>query len=230
VIDDSPAKILYNTDGYELSIKNNSVSNASQSGIIIAGYDGSNHRFIRVDNQGYLQYVQKESPTFTTVAASIVIGNNKSMISIANSSSSAICKIQEIYVVNVQSAAVTGILGTFELRRITSHSGGTTVSNISTLDTLDTLDSNITIRTNSTVSGENSSLLWRSIFSTDEWGTGNLDTESNDHSLQVFFPIFSKKTSGTKPIVLRNNEGLNLKFATNSSSGSFDIMIVFTQE
>jgi hypothetical protein len=229
VIDDSPAKILFNTDGYEVSIKDGASSNVNQSGIIVAGFDGSNYRFIRVDSQGYLQLSQKEAATFTTVAPNITIGNNKSMLSVTNAGSN-ICKIQEIYLVNVQATAVTGILGTFELRRISSHSAGTVITNISTLDTADTFDSNITIRTNSTVAGESSVLLWRSLFSTDEWGPGALDTESNDHSRQTFFPIFSKKTSGTKPIVLRNNEGLNIKFATNSTAGSFDIMLVFTQE
>lgn len=44
-------------------------------------------------------------------------------------------------------------------------------------------------------------------------------------------PVFSRKTNaGTKALVLRQNEGATVKFATNSSAGSFDILLVFTQE
>jgi hypothetical protein len=172
----------------------------------------------------------EEKPTFTALATSIAIGNNKSMLSILNTSSSVITKILEIYVVNVQTTAVTGVVGNFELRRITGHSAGTQITLIEKLDLSDALDSNTTVRTGGTVSGESTSLLWRSYFSTDEWGTGTLDMEGNEHISQIMFPIFGKRSPAQKPIYLRQNQGLTVKFATNSTAGSFDVMIVMTQE
>jgi hypothetical protein len=146
------------------------------------------------------------------------------------SSSGVTIKIHEIFLVNVKTSAVTGVTCTFELRRITGHSSGTAITDIEELETSDALDSDVTIRTNSTVSGESTALLWRSIFSTDEWGTGTLDVEGLDQVFQTMFPIYARKTNSTKPITLLEGEGLTLKCATNTTTGSFDIMVVFTQE
>ncbi len=53
---DSPAAILFNTDGYQVSVKNNTAIVANTSAIIAAGKDGTTSRFIAVNSDGY-QYV-----------------------------------------------------------------------------------------------------------------------------------------------------------------------------
>ena len=198
--------------------------------VVIGGWDGTDVVRLRLNANGTVATSAAEFPTFTTAGAGISVANNKSMISVFNADATFLAKIHEIYVINVQTSAVTGVTGVFELRRITSHSGGTLLTPTS-MDTADTLDSDITVRTGATVGGESASLMWRSLFSTDEWGPGTADTESNDHIFQTMHPVFSRKThGGTKPLVLRQNEGVTVKFATNSSAGTFDILIVFTQE
>lgn len=224
--------------------------------LLIAGSDGTNARNIRtaVDGairidptgttsqpindaggsitiDGTITTIEKEYATFTALATNIDIGNNKSMFSIVNASGSlVVIKISAIYIVNVRTSATTGVTGIFELRRIVNHSGGTQISNIETFDSIDTLNGSITIRTGSTVNSESSNLLWRSVFSTDEWGPGTIDVESNDHIFQTMFPFLNRQDYSNKLITLRANQGLNIKFATNSTSGTFDIMVVFTQE
>lgn len=203
---------------------------ANANPVLVAGWDGTNVVRLRLNTNGTVATSNSEFATFTTAGTAIGVGNNKSMISIFNADAALLTKVHEIYVVNVQTSAVTGVTGVFELRRITSHSGGTLLTPVS-MDTTDTLDADITVRTGSTVGGEDANLMWRSLFSTDDWGPGTVDTESNDHVFQTMHPIFSRKTdSGTKPLVLRQNEGLTVKFATNSSAGTFDIFLVFTQE
>lgn len=198
--------------------------------VVIGGWDGTNVVRLRLNSNGTVATSNSEFATFTTAGAGISVGNNKSMISIFNADPVLLTKIHEIYVINVQTSAVTGVTGVFELRRITSHSGGTLLTPVS-MDTTDTLDTDITVRTGATVGGESATLMWRSLFSTDEWGPGTQDVESNDHIFQTMHPVFSRKTdSGTKPLVLRQNEGLTVKFATNSSAGTFDLFLVFTQE
>lgn len=198
--------------------------------VVIGGWDGTNVVRLKLNADGTVATSTVEAATFTASRTNIAVANNKSMVSIFNTDATLLTKIHEIYVINVQTSAVTGVTGAFELRRITSHSGGTLLTPVS-MDTADTLDANITVRTGSTVGGESPNLIWRSLFSTDDWGPGTLDAESNDHIFQTMFPIFSRKSSfGTKPIVLRTNEGLTVKFATNSSAGTFDIFLVFTQE
>lgn len=221
------------TDGYGATIitgKNANGTPPTANPILIAGWDGTNVVQLRLNSDGSVATADRELATFVSTGTSIASAQNKSMISILNADATLVTKIHEIYVVNVQTSSVTGVTGTFELRRITGHSAGTLLTPVS-MDTSDTLDSDITVRTGSTVAGESSNLMWRALFSTDEWGPGSSDVESNDHIFQTMFPIFSRKTdSGTKPLVLRANEGLTVKFATNSTTGSFDIMVVFSQQ
>jgi len=49
---DSPVSIIFNTDGYEVSVKNNTVLPATSAALLIAGYDGTNTRYIGIDSTG----------------------------------------------------------------------------------------------------------------------------------------------------------------------------------
>jgi len=221
------------TDGYGGQVvtgKDAHLSPPTANPVLVAGWDGTNGGRIRLNSNGTIATSSVELATFTTAGTSIDVANNKSMISVFNADATLLTKIHEIYVVNARIASATGVVGAFELRRITSHSGGTLLTPVS-MDTADTLDADITVRSGATVGGEAATMMWRSLFSTDEWGPGTIDTESNDHIFQTMFPIFSRKTnSGTKPLVLRQNEGLTVKFATNSTAGTFDLFLVFSQE
>jgi hypothetical protein len=171
-----------------------------------------------------------EFPTFVASAAAIASANNKSMLAlaVANVAGAPTLKVRAIWLVNAQNTAVTGINGVFELRRITSVAGGTVVAPLP-YDTADTIAASVTCVTNGTVAGEATGLLRRAVWSTDEWGPGALDVESNDHAEQVLLPMWTKQPN-QKALTIRPGEGLTLKFATNSTTGSFDIFIEFTQE
>jgi hypothetical protein len=49
---DSPASIIYNSDGYEVSVKNNTALPSNSAAILIAGSDGSNTRYVTLDSSG----------------------------------------------------------------------------------------------------------------------------------------------------------------------------------
>jgi hypothetical protein len=169
-----------------------------------------------------------ENPTFVAQASDVVIGNNKSMLSIVNTSSTVIVKVREIYLVNAQNTAVTGVTGSFSLLRITGHSSGTSIT-AGMHDTTQTLDAGVTVRTGSTVSGEDATIYRRWKFSTDEWAQGAQDVESMDHVSTVVRPVFYQAIN-SKPITLRQNQGLHVKHTVNSTAGSFDIVVIFTTE
>lgn len=165
--------------------------------------------------------------TFAVVASSVAPSLNKSMISLANISSSKIAKIRSIYMTNVQTTAVTGVMLNFELRKFATHSAGTLLVPIE-YDSTKTIDSNISARTGGTIVSEGS-IIRRWTFSSDEHGVGAVDVESADHGLMSLIPIFAQEKYAA-PIVLRQNQGIHLKQTANSTIGSFDINIVFTQE
>ena len=232
---DSPAVIIFGTDGYEVSVRDNAVLEDNVNadgyirGLLIAGSDGYKTHHIKTDGYGVLESTFHERPTFNAISTSIPTAANKSMMSIVNTSGKRV-KIEEIYLVNVRTTTVTGVQGIFEIRRITGHSAGTVVTNVEAYETDDILDSGVTIRTGATVAGESANLLWRNLFSTDEHGIAAEDVNSTEHIFQTMFPIFVKKTNNAKTITLKSNEGLTIKFLPNSTTGQFDIFCVFTLE
>lgn len=272
---DSPVAIVFGSDGYEVSVRDNAqledninadgyvralliagsdgylthhvktdgygrllisgqaadgYSAVSSNPFVVAGKDDSNIvRTIKTLPNGVLENRYYELATFNAVATAITTAQNKSLLSVFNSSSR-IVRLEEIYLINVRTTAVTGVSGFFELRRITGHSGGSVVSNIESYETSDVLDVGITVRTSAIVSGESVKLLWRSMFSTDDFGTQALDMDGIEHVFQTMFPVFVKRTNNSKTITLKQNEGLNIKFVTNTTTGLFDVFCVFTQE
>lgn len=232
---DSPVAIVFGTDGYEVSVRDNTVLDNNVNldgyirGLLIAGSDGYKTHHIKTLTNGVLAVQNYELATFNAVATAIVTGQNKSMFSILNTSAKKV-RIEEIYLTNVRTTAVTGVVGVFEIRRITGHSSGNLITNVESYETGDTVDAGVTVRTDATVAGESTNFLWRAMFSTDEWGPGIAAAEANEHIFQTMFPIFVKKTNNAKTITLKQNEGLTIKFLPNSNTGLFDVFCVFTQE
>lgn len=166
--------------------------------------------------------------TFVARATSVAIGNGKSMISLVNTSGSTVkIKLRELWITNVQTTGVTGIIANFELNSIVGHSAGTSLTP-KAFDSTDTLNGSVTARTGATVTTEGTSYA-RWLWSSDEWGVGPADVESTDHANQNLIPHYQDSGRwGT--ITLNANEGLHVKQVTNSTVGTFDLDIVFTQE
>lgn len=173
------------------------------------------------DNNYVIQY---QRPTFLATKTNAAIGNNKSMFSIMNTSTSVV-RIERVYIINNQTTAITGVVSSFELRRITSHSAGTLITS-EKFDSQDTLDAGVTVRTGATVAGEGN-LLNLFKFSSDEWGVGAQDVETLQNIMQVYNPAF-QSAPYMKPHTLRQNQGIHIKHTVNSTIGNFDFIVEFT--
>jgi len=168
------------------------------------------------------------SKTFSALVVGSQIGNNKSMFSIVNGAGSGVViRIIDIRLINNQTTSVTGVVGEFQMKRITGHSVGTLVT-ANAHDTIDTLSGSVTCRTGATVAGETVT-LYQNKYSTDEWGVGALDGEGSDHAHQSTKPFFDLR-SHSKPVTLREGQGLSLKHIVNSTAGSFSVLCTFTEE
>lgn len=200
-----------NVDG-TLRALNNSTSNVSGSevGLITRSF-------------------QNEEASFLISIQNIAIGNSKSMVSVLNGGSSTKrLRVHSIWLTNVQNSNVTGIAAQFTISRITGHSAGTLVTaNVIPLDTADVLNANVSIRTGGTISGRGTS-FWKSTWSSDEWAPGSLDQEGFDHGLQAMFPIL-RFPNKIKPLTLRPGEGFDILQNVNSTVGTFDITILFSE-
>lgn len=205
--------------------------------LLVGGDDGTNIQEIQVRTSvpnistigAVTRIIPYEPATFVISSNTIVPGNNKSMIALFNgTSSTVILKLQSIKIINNRTAAATGVVVDFRLRRITGLTAGTSITPL-TFDTNDSLNVNVTAATGGTVSGEATTDLMRRLWSSDEWGTGTTDVESNDHvSQQNNFTWM--KLINTKPITIRANQGLTLKCVTNTTASDFDFELIFTQE
>ena len=174
----------------------------------------------------------QELATFTCIAANISPGNNKSMFSIYNAGTK-IVRIADLFLANVQTSSSTGIAGLFAVHKMTTlHTTGTgsdITSNVVSMDSSDTLDGGITIKTGATVAGVSANYVKRTLLNTSNWSQTSNFTSQN-HSFEVYFPLMQKPDALSKSLYLRANEGLTLTFENNSTSGSFDIHMIFTQQ
>jgi hypothetical protein len=173
-----------------------------------------------------------EEATYTVISPITVVGNNKSLLSIYNPTGSGyILKLREFYIRNSQTAAVTGVAGIFQLHRFASASApavGTTLTPIAH-DSVDAIPTGMVAKTGATITGEIVTPLDKMIISTDEWGPGTLDVEANQQSIANYLPARAKRDGLVKPFFARSGEGLHLKFTTNSTAGSFDVIFIFTK-
>lgn len=172
---------------------------------------------------------EAEFATFIATAQSVAIGNNKSMISVVNTTGSTIkIKLRSLKIITAQTVAVTGVIADFRLLRCVTHSAGTSITP-DAYETTDSLSASVTVRTGATIGTEATGILRRIQYSTDEWGPGATDVESLDHIMQLGLNLLDVPLK-SKPITLLANQGITLKQITNSAVGTFDIELMFTQE
>jgi hypothetical protein len=201
---------------------------------IVGGYDfnGNKIRPIRVDENGFvIVKAEEQEPTFITVVSGVQLDMNKSMFSLYNSgtSSPVVLKIRKISIINVQTSQIGGTVANFEIRRITSHSAGTTI-NPQTLDTRNSLNSVVSAKTGGTVTGESADIITRYLWSAEEWSVGSSLAESQEHAQQTLVPAWNLQEFNLSPLTLRANEGFTIKQTVNTTAGSFDVVVIFSQE
>lgn len=168
-------------------------------------------------------------PTFNVLAPDVAIGNNKSMLALQNNSGRTL-KLQEVWIRNAQTTAVAGVVAHFKLFRITSVTGGTSLTPTSRGPT--SLASGVSAVTDTTVGGEAATPEDHVEWSSDDWGTGPLDQEGYEHGQQVAAPTFNARAGANQrqePWILQPGQGMHVKHATNSTAGTFDVLFVFTQ-
>lgn len=173
-----------------------------------------------------VRVIDQKKPTFTVSLAGISTALNKTMLGLYNSGSS-IVRIKRVFLVNDRDTAVTGVRCDFNFSRHLTLSGGTAVVPVPH-DTTKTLPLGISCSTNSTRTG--TELSYRQItWSTDEWSVGTLDQEGYDKGVQYSTP-FHQTPEDEDDIVIRPNQAVSLICSTNTTTGIFQVRIIFTTE
>lgn len=168
--------------------------------------------------------------TYTAGFLAIAFGNNKSMAAIFNGSGSGrIVRVKRIWVLNNQTAAVTGVLTTWALKRSNAQSAGTAVTPTKHDTASEAMPAQVAIATGATVT-QTSDVAYRQwVWSNDEPAASS-GTSDEFECLIPLNCVFDATTGDAdiEPIVLREGQGLDVRHTGSSTVGVCDIFIEFT--
>lgn len=168
--------------------------------------------------------------TWQTYAPGVTYTTSKSLVDLTNTHATKIAKLWRLWLLNNQTAAVTGVVLLLLFRRLTAaSSGGTSLTPVAHDTGGAALDAAITCGTGRTVTA--GSTFRRVMVTSDEpaVGTGTWD------ELSCLVPLAMLWDSGygdsnVAPQTFRQNQGFDLQQSTTSVVGVCDIDFEFTQE
>jgi hypothetical protein len=167
--------------------------------------------------------------TYTLGSLGTTFSLNKCLLGIYNASGSAkIARVYRVWALNNSVTAVTGVLTNLELRRLTSMSGGTSVTPMKHDTTSASFPAQITVATGPTVS--TSDLFRRVVWSNDEPAANAAVTMDEIETIVPLSTLWDVgyNDSTIEPIVLREGYGLGLVNTGNTSVGVIDVFFEVT--
>jgi hypothetical protein len=168
-----------------------------------------------------------QNPSYIAWADSSAVGafaTDKKHISILNAAASGkLITIHDIRYVNLALTAVSGVGVRFDIKRITAHSAGTSI----TTEKLDTnfpsLPAGVTVRAASTVTEGNT--LWAIAVNNDEIPLTGINHNFAGTSI---LPALADPRVGK--LTFREGEGLCVRQITSSVVGTFGWIIIFSAQ
>jgi hypothetical protein len=161
--------------------------------------------------------------TWYAYADAVAFAANKHHISIFNAAGSGkIIRVPKLFAINLQSAAVTGIIDRFDFKKITASSAGTTITPESADTSNPALPAQVTVRTNGTITEGNVLFPWLA-SSEEETAVAGLSRSM----FQQWSNIIPEGEEIQEPTA-REGQGLTMKQITSSVVGSFGWLMVFT--
>lgn len=167
--------------------------------------------------------------THTLSVIGATFANAKHMASLFNGSGSGrVLRVFRIWILNNQTAAVTGVLTTFSLRRSTSQSGGTAVVSVKHDSASSNLPAQVLSATGATVNNAAVNDLRKWMWSNDEPAVSSAVSDELECLIPLNCIWDSTGDDRIEPIVLRETEGLTVQHTGSSAVGLCDIFIEFT--
>jgi hypothetical protein len=156
--------------------------------------------------------------------------NNKSMGAIFNGAGSGrIVRIQRVWMLNNQTAGVTGVLTTMNIRRTTAQSAGTAVVPVKHDTASTTLAAQILVATGATVTLTGVELR-RWMWSNDEPAVSSGTSDEFECLVPLNLVWDSTGDADIEPIVLREGEGISVHHPGSTTVGICDIFVEFTSD
>lgn len=168
--------------------------------------------------------------THTAAFLGVTFGNNKSMAGLYNGSGSGvILRVKRIWILNNQTAGVTGVLTTFSLRRSTAQSSGTSVTPVKHDTASASLPAQVLCAHGATVTSATADTFRSWVWSNDEPAVSGA-TSDEFECLVPLNCIWDTATGDAdiEPIVLREGFGIDVRHSGSSAVGIADIFVEFT--
>lgn len=156
--------------------------------------------------------------------------NNKSMAAIFNGSGSGrIVRIQRVWMLNNQTAGVTGVLTTMNIRRTSAQSAGTAVVPVKHDTASSTLPAQVLVATGATVTLTGVELR-RWMWSNDEPAVSSGTSDEFECLVPLNLVWDATGDSDIEPLVLREGEGVSIHHPGSTAVGICDIFVEFTSD
>jgi hypothetical protein len=168
--------------------------------------------------------------TYRATAQAVAFASAKSMIAIYNADGTfVLLKAFRLWQFNNGTGAVTGVLCTMKVNRITtSLASGTTITAVLHDTNSTALGAHVTLQTNGTV-GARTDLFRQWIWSNDEPAVSGASMDEWE-LLVPFATVFDSGygDSNVEPITCRNGQGVEIQQSSASAVGTNDFEIEFT--
>ena len=167
--------------------------------------------------------------TYTASAIGATFANNKSMLGIFNGAGSGqILRVYRVWVLNNQTAAVTGVLTTWTLRRTSAQSGGTAITPTKH-DTLSaSMPAQVLVATGPTATLTSDVAFRAWVWSNDEPAVSSATSDEFECIVPLNCVWDSTGSSDIEPITLREGQGISVHHSGSSAVGICDVFVEYT--
>jgi hypothetical protein len=167
--------------------------------------------------------------TYTAGAVGATFANNKSMLGIFNGAGSGrVIRIYRVWVLNNQTAAVTGVLTTWTMRRSSAQTGGTTITPTKHDTNSETAPAQVLVATGATVTLTGDVALRSWVWSNDEPAASSATSDEFETIVPLNCVWDSTGDANIEPLVLRAGEGVSIHHSGSSAVGLCDVYVEYT--
>ena len=167
--------------------------------------------------------------TYTVAAVGATFANNKSMLGLFNGAGSGrIIRVYRVWVLNNQTAGVTGVLTTWTMRRTTSQTGGTAITPTKHDTASETAPAQCVFATGGTVGLSADVALRAWVWSNDEPAVSSATSDEFETLVPLNCVWDSTGDANIEPLTLREGQGVSIHHSGSSAVGLADVFVEYT--
>lgn len=167
--------------------------------------------------------------TYTLGAVGATFASNESMLGLFNGvGSGRIIRVYRVWVLNNQTAGVTGVLTTWTMRRSSAQTGGTAITPTKHDSNSETAPAQVVAATGGTVTLTGDVALRAWVWSNDEPAASTASSDEFECLIPLNCVWDSTGDANIEPLVLREGQGVSIHHSGSSAVGLADVFLEYT--